>query len=168
MQSISDLLSSRKILFYATYLSREFVSSCIIDLLTPKCHLMDDTFPYVVLAWPQFWAFCTFVFCMSLWYIHWGALTSKGASLVRMNCCQHSRFCSGRSCGLVRQEVSDWIFALVVGTDIIGPILRVCVPRPCGGVGMASRDSLLDLLLGLDLFCLDQGVDPVIEFIWVD
>ena len=30
---------------------------------------------------------------------------------------------------------------------------------------MASQDSLPSLLLGLDLLCLDQGMDPVIKFI---
>ena len=54
MQSISDLLSDRKILFYATYLSCKFLSSRVTDLLVSKCHLADDMFPYVVFAWPWF------------------------------------------------------------------------------------------------------------------
>ena len=168
MQLILDLLSNGKILFYATYLSHKFLSSHITDLLISKCHLADDTFPYVVLTWPWFWAFHAFAFCASLGYVHWGALTSKGAGLIWVNCCQHSRFCSRRSHSLVRREVGDWVFALIVWADIIWPVSRIHVPRPCRGVGMASWGSLPSLLLSLDPFRLDQGVDPVVKFVWVD
>ena len=99
---------------------------------------MDDLFSHVVLTWPQFRAFCTFAFCVSLGEIHWGVLTSKGASLIGVNWCWHSRFCSGRSHSLVCQEVGDGIFALVIQADVIGPILRVCVPRSCGGIRIGS------------------------------
>ena len=119
MQLISDLLSGRKILFYVTYFSRKFVSHCVINLLTPKCHLVDDTFSYVVLTWPRFRAFRTFAFCASLGYVHRGAPTSEGASLIGVNCCRRNGFCGGRSCGLVHQEVGDWIFALIVWADVI-------------------------------------------------
>ena len=135
---ISDLLSNRKILFYVTYFSCKFISSHVANLLISKCHLADDVFPYVVLTWPWFRAFHAFALCLSLGDVHQGTLTSKGASLVWMNCCWHSGFCSRRSCGLVHQEVGNWIFGLVVWADIIQPVSRVHVPRSCGGVGMAS------------------------------
>ena len=164
----SDLLSDRKILFYMTYLSCKFISHCIADLLIPKGHLVNDAFSYVVLTWPQFRAFRVFAFCASLGDIHWGALTSKGAGLIWVNCCQCSRFCNRRSRGLICQEVGDGIFALVVWADVIWPVSRVCIPRLCGGIRMASQGSFPSLLLSLDPLCLDQGVDPVIKFVWVD
>ena len=135
---ISDLLSGGKILLYATYLSRKLVSSHVTNLLTPECHLADDAFSHVVLTWPRFGAFRAFAFCMSLGDIHRDALTSEGAGLIWMDCCWHSRFCGGRSRSLVHREVGDWVFALVVWADVIGPVSRVRVPRLCGGVGMAS------------------------------
>ena len=87
IQTISDLISSRKILFYMAYFSRKFFSCHIADLLVSKGHLADDLFPYVVLTWPWFRAFCAFAFCTSLGDVHWGALTSEGACLVQVNCC---------------------------------------------------------------------------------
>ena len=165
---ISDLLSNRKILFYTAYFSRKFFSCCKADLLVSKGHLANDPFSYVVLAQPQFWAFRAFALCVSLGNVHWGVLTSKGAGLVGVDCCWCSRFCSGRSHGLVHWEVGNGVFALIVWADIIWPISRVHVPRLCRGIRMASWGSLLSLLLSLDLLCLDQGMDPVIEFVWVD
>ena len=97
----------------------KFVSSCIADLLTPKCHLANDVFPYVVFTWPWFGAFRAFAFCASLGYVHWGALTSEGAGLIEVDCCRRSRFCGGRSRNLVCREIGNWIFALVVRADVI-------------------------------------------------
>ena len=98
---ISDLISNGKILFYATNLCHKFFSCCIADLLVSKGHLVDDPFSHVVLAWPWFGAFCAFALCASLGDIHWNTLTSKGASLVWMNCCRCNGFCNGRSHSLV-------------------------------------------------------------------
>ena len=123
---------------------------------------MDDAFPYVVLAWPWFRAFHAFAFCASFGNVHRGTLTSEGASLIWVNCCQHSRFYGGRSHSLVCREVGDQIFALIVQADVIVPIPGIGIPRLGGGIRMASQGSLPSLLLGLDPFHLDQGMDPVI------
>ena len=112
-----------------TYLSCKFVSSCITNLLISKYHLVNDVFSYVVLTQPQFKAFCAFAFCASLRDIHWETLTSESAGLIWVDCCQHSGFCGGRSCSLVRQEVGDGILALIVWADIISPGSRVRIPR---------------------------------------
>ena len=165
---ISDLISDRKILFYVTYFSHKFISSCITNLLISKCHLTDDVFPYVVLTWPWFRAFCIFSFCASLRDVHQGALTSEGAGLIWVNYCQQSTHCGGRDHGLVHQEVGDGVFALIIQADVIGPGLRVGIPRPCRGVRMGSQGTLSSLLLSLNPFCLNQGMDLVVEFIWVD
>ena len=125
-------------------------------------------FPYVVLTWPQFRAFHAFSFCASLGDIHQGTLTSEGASLVWVNCCQRSRFCGRRSRSLVHREIGDGVFALVIWADIIVPVPGVGIPRLCGGIRMAGWGSFPSLLLGLDPFHLDQGMDLVSEFIWVD
>ena len=150
------------------YFSCKFISSHVTNLLVSKCHLVDDAFPYVVFAWSWFWAFHAFALCASLGDIHWGVLTSEGASLIWMNCCQHSRFCNERSHGLVHQEVGDGIFALVVQADVICPIPWVHIPRLCWDIGMASWGSFPSLLLSLDPLCLDQGMDLVVKFIWVN
>ena len=164
---ISNLFSDRKILFYVTNLSHKFISCHIADLLVSKGHLADDLFSHVVLTWPWFWVFHAFTFCISLEEIYWGALTTKGASLVWMNCCQCSGFCRGDH-RLVHWEVGDGVFALIVQANVIWSWTRVHIPRPCWSIGGHSWGGLPSLLLSLGLFHLDQGMNPVIKIVWVN